>query len=186
MREDHFSVKTVVAVGIGAAVFFILARFVSIPVGFIPNVTIQTSYAFLALAAILFGPIAGALIAFIGHTLTDLTAYGNPWWSWIICSAILGLLIGIIGKRITLTASTWNKKGMLYFTIFQLIAQFIVWGLVAPILDVLIYSEPASKVFTQGIVSAISNSVTVAILGNLLISAYAKTRTEKGSLKIDV
>ena len=62
------SIKTVVAVGIGAALFFVLARFVSIPSG-IPNTSICLQYAVLALFAILYGPVAGGLIGFIGQFL---------------------------------------------------------------------------------------------------------------------
>ena len=65
------SIKTVVAVGIGAALFFVLARFVAIPSG-IANTSICLQYAVLALFAILYGPVAGGLIGFIGHTLGDL------------------------------------------------------------------------------------------------------------------
>ena len=41
-----FSVKTIVAIGIGAALFFVLGRFVSIP-SFIPNTNITTQYGLL-------------------------------------------------------------------------------------------------------------------------------------------
>lgn len=55
---NKLSIKTIVAIGIGAAVFMILGRFGSIPTG-IPNTNIETCYAFLALMAIIYGPIAG-------------------------------------------------------------------------------------------------------------------------------
>ena len=55
---NKLSIKTIVAIGIGAAVFMILGRFGSIPSG-IPNTNIETCYAFLALMAVLYGPIAG-------------------------------------------------------------------------------------------------------------------------------
>lgn len=44
------SVKTVVAVAIGAALFFVLGRFVAIPSG-IPNTNISLQYAVLARSA---------------------------------------------------------------------------------------------------------------------------------------
>ena len=78
------SVKTVVAIGIGATLFFVLGK-VSIPTP-VPNTYISLQYAVQAVFAALFGPIAGLLIGFIGHTLIDATNYG-PWWSWIIASA---------------------------------------------------------------------------------------------------
>ena len=85
-----FSVKTVVAIGIGAALFFVLGK-IAIP-SFVANTNISLQYAILAMFATLFGPIAGALIGFIGHTLIDATSYG-PWWSWIIASAVVGAII---------------------------------------------------------------------------------------------
>ena len=90
---NKLSIKTIVAIGIGAAVFMILGRFGSIPTG-IPNTNIETCYAFLALMAILYGPFAGVAIGFIGHALKDLVFSGLPWFSWVIASAIVGLIIG--------------------------------------------------------------------------------------------
>ena len=71
------SIKTVVAVGIGAALFFVLGRFVNIPSG-IPNTNISVQYAILGMLATMYGPVAGALIGFIGHTLIDLSWGGAP------------------------------------------------------------------------------------------------------------
>mgnify|MGYP000363886759 FL=1 len=74
------SIKTVVAIGIGAALFFVLGRFVAIPSG-VPNTNISLQYAVLGLLAAMYGPLAGGLIGFIGHTLIDLSWGGSPWWS---------------------------------------------------------------------------------------------------------
>ncbi|MCI8624092.1 MAG: ECF-type riboflavin transporter substrate-binding protein, partial [Provencibacterium sp.] len=82
-----FSIKTLVAIGIGAAIFIVLARFVVIPTP-VPNTSINTQYALLALLAMLYGPAAGGLIGLIGHSLSDMMGYGSPWWSWVIASAV--------------------------------------------------------------------------------------------------
>lgn len=87
----NFSIKTLVAIGIGAAIFAVLARYVSIPTP-IPSTTLTIQYAILALFALLYGPWAGLLIGFIGHTVSDMMG-GSPWWSWIAASAVAGLLI---------------------------------------------------------------------------------------------
>lgn len=52
------SIKTVVAIGIGAALFFVLGRFVAIPSG-VPNTNISLQYAVLGLGACMYGPLAG-------------------------------------------------------------------------------------------------------------------------------
>ncbi|MGO2101354.1 ECF-type riboflavin transporter substrate-binding protein [Vagococcus salmoninarum] len=178
--KKEFSVKTIVAVGIGSAVFVILGRFVVIPTG-IPNTNLETSYSFLALMAALFGPVAGFLIGFIGHTIKDLTTYG-AWWSWIICSGVIGLAYGFITRHLQLEQGEFSKKAMIKFNISQVIVHFIVWAGLAPVLDIAIYSEPANKVFTQGVVAATVNSVAVALIGTILMKIYASSRTKKGSL----
>ncbi len=179
--EKKLSIKTIVAIGIGAAVFMILGRFGSIPTG-IPNTNIETSYAFLALMAVLYGPIAGVSIGFIGHALKDLVFYGQPWFSWIIASATVGVILGLAWNKLKVNDGEFQKKEIIIFNIYQVVANVIAWILIAPTLDIVIYVEPADKVYLQGIVAAISNSITVGILGTILVYTYAKSRVKKGSL----
>jgi len=118
------STRTIVAIGIGAAVFLVLNRFVSIPSG-IPNTTINTAYAFLAFMAVIFGPIAGALIGLIGHVLTDATAYGSVWWSWVIVSVFVGAVIGLSWKRINIENGIFGKKEIITFNLYQIAANLV-------------------------------------------------------------
>lgn len=181
MKKQELSIKTIVAIGIGAAVYVILARFASIPTP-IPNTSIQTAYAFLALMAVVYGPLAGGLIGLIGHALTDAISYGSVWWSWVLVSLFVGITIGLLTRKISIEDGEFSKKDIIGFNLSQIIAQVIGWGILAPVLDILIYAEPANKVFTQGIAAGLANIVTVAIIGTLLLSAYAKTRLKGDSL----
>ncbi|MER2173815.1 MAG: ECF-type riboflavin transporter substrate-binding protein [Carnobacterium sp.] len=181
MKKNEISIKTIVAIGIGSAVFVILSRFAAIPTP-VPNTSIQTSYAFLALMAVVFGPLAGGLIGLIGHTLTDAISYGSVWWSWVIVSLFVGFTIGLLTRKIQVKDGEFNKKDIIRFNISQVIAQAIGWFVLAPVLDILIYAEPANKVFTQGIVAGISNILTVGIIGTILLIAYAKTQSKSNSL----
>lgn len=184
MKENNFSIKTIVAIGIGAAVFLVLGRFGSIPSG-IPNTNIETAYAYLALMSVLYGPIAGFLIGFIGHALKDLIFYGMPWFSWVIASGIVGFVIGFLGKKFNLNEGQFDKSKLIKFNLSQIIANAIAWFLVAPTLDIFIYAEPANKVYLQGVVGGISNMVTVGILGSLILAGYSKSRVTDGSLEVD-
>lgn len=172
------SVKTVVAIGIGAALFFVLGK-ISIPTP-VPNTYISLQYAIEAVFATLFGPIAGLLIGFIGHTLIDATSYG-PWWSWIIASACVGLIIGLIMMKVDINEGLDTKK-IIRFNVAQIIAHLLGWGLIAPCLDILIYSEPIEKLFAQGLTAAVANIITTGVVGTLLLVAYAETIVKRGSL----
>ena len=176
------NIKTIVAIGIGAALFFVLGRFVAIPLP-LPNLTLNIQYGILGFMAALFGPVAGCLIGLIGHALIDFSYGWGVWWSWVIASAGFGLLMGIIGYRVRVREGIFEKKDILTFNIAQVIGHAIAWCLIAPVLDILIYAEPANKVFTQGVGAAIPNIITTAIIGTLLCLAWAKTIPAKGSLK---
>ncbi len=175
-------VRTIVAIGIGAALFFVLGRFVAIPSP-VPNTNISSQYGLLAFMAALFGPVAGALIGLIGHALIDFSYGWGIWWSWVIASACFGAIVGLISRRIKLDEGDFGKKDILRFNLVQLCAHLIAWGVIAPVLDIVIYAEPANKVFLQGLVGGLSNIVTTAVIGTLLCIAYAASKPKKGSLK---
>ena len=175
------SVKTVVAIGIGAALFFVLGRFVSIPSG-IPNTNITLQYAILGLLGAMFGPVAGGLIGFIGHTLIDLSWGGSPWWSWVIASTVVGVIGGLFSKKMGITEGNFNKKAIVTFVITTVVAHVLAWIAVAPTLDILMYAEPVDKVYAQGAMACLVNTVTTLVVGLLLAVAYTKTIAKSGSL----
>lgn len=181
--KDYFKVttKTIVATGLGAAIFMLLFMYVKIPSP-VPNTSLQTAYGLSAFFATLYGPIAGGLIAFIGHGLSDAVQYGSPWWSWVIASGFASFVFGFAYKKTGVEEGEFNKKDIFTFNIIQLIGNLIAWLFIAPILDIVIYAEPANLVFTQGIIAAIMNSITVGVIGTLLLIAYSSTRTKKGSI----
>ena len=177
-----FSVKTIVAIGIGAALFFVLGRFVAIPSP-VPNTNISIQYGLLAFMATLFGPIAGLLIGFIGHFFIDFSYGWGVWYSWVITSAFVGLIIGLCTRSCGLADGSFGKKDLIRFNLAQAIAHLLGWIVIAPVLDIVMYAEPANKVFLQGAVSAAANIVTTAIVGSILCYAYAKAKPGQGSLK---
>ncbi|NMA86159.1 MAG: ECF-type riboflavin transporter substrate-binding protein [Tissierellia bacterium] len=175
------STQTIVATGLGAAIFMLLFMYVKIPSP-IPNTSLQTAYGLSAFFATLYGPIAGGLIAFIGHALSDAVQYGSPWWSWVIASGFASFIFGFAYSNTGVEEGEFTKGDIVKFNTIQVIGNLIAWLLIAPILDIAIYAEPKNLVFAQGIMAAIMNSITVGIIGTLLLKAYASTRTKKGSI----
>jgi|GEM_PF-20945 len=178
------SVKAVVAVGIGAALMFVLMRFVTVPTG-VPNVNVNLGIAVLGLFAAVFGPVAGFLIGFIGHTLVDLTWGWGVWWTWVVCSALFGFSVGLFRKLYPIEEGYFGLRQIVGFNIVQALTNIVVWIGIAPTLDVLINQRPANLVYTQGVTVAAINIASVLVLGTLLSVGYAKTRTRAGSLKAE-
>lgn len=179
-----FTTRTLVGTALGAALFLVLFMYVKIPTG-VPETEIQTAYGVGAFFAGLFGPISGALIAFIGHALSDAIQYGTPWWSWVIASAASGFLFGLIYPKLKVEEGIFTWKDCLWFNICQIVANVIAWIVIAPVLDIVIYSEPVNLVFTQGAVAALCNAISAGVIGSLLLFAYSKIRAPKGSLEAE-
>lgn len=181
LKKKTFSVKAIVALGIGTALFFVLMRYVSVPSP-VPNTTFGIQYSVLSLVAALFGPIIAALVGFIGHMFNDMAAGWGIWWSWVIASGFVGLVMGLIMQKMRLDEGVFSKKDIITFNIGQIVAHIVAWIVIAPVLDILIYSEPSNKVFLQGALASVSNIIATGVVGTLLCLAYAKARPQQGSL----
>ena len=158
-QKSLFSIKDVVAIGVGAALFVVIAM-LQIPAP-APNTSIQLQYALQALFSVVFGPIVGFLIGLIGHAIKDAMS-GGLWWTWIISSGLFGLFVGFFRKQIGEFKGEVTKKELIVFNIVQIVSNLVIWGLIAPVGDVLIYKESANKVFLQGVVAGSFNALTVA------------------------
>jgi energy-coupling factor transport system substrate-specific component len=176
-----FGTKTIVATGLGAAIFTLLFMFVKVPSP-IPETSFQTAYGIAALFGALFGPIASMLIAFIGHALSDAIQYGSPWWSWVVASGVSSFIFGLSYKFLRVEDGEFGLKSILLFNAVQIIGNAVSWILIAPILDIVVYQEPSDLVFAQGAIACLMNVISAGVIGTALLTIWAKTRTKAGSL----
>ena len=92
------------------------------------------------------------------------------------------IIIYFSKKRLNVEDGEFGRKKVIIFNIYQVIANATAWLLVAPALDVLIYAEPANKVFAQGFWAFLGNIIIIAILGTLLGVGYSKIGAKSSSL----
>ena len=180
--NKKIGIREVVAMGIGTALFVVLTT-VQIPLGFVPNTALQPRMAILAFMAGVFGPIVGAVIGLLGHALGDALFYGSVWWSWVFPEAFVGAIIGFMYKKYMIKEGDFVKVSrIVLFNVIQIIANAIAWIVVAPVLDILVYKEPANKVFAQGFFAFLGNIIVIAILGTILAVAYSKVAGRSSGL----
>jgi energy-coupling factor transport system substrate-specific component len=139
--------------------------------------------AVLGFLAAVFGPWVGAIIGLLGHALGDAIFYGSVWWSWVFPEAVVGIAIGMFSKKFAVMEGGFDKKNIILFNIVQVIANAVAWIGLAPVLDIIVYAEPANKVFIQGVFAFIGDIVIVGVLGSLLLVAYSKVAGKSSSLK---
>lgn len=177
-----FGIKEVVAAGVGTALFIVLTT-VAIPLGFIPNTSLQVRAAILAFLSAVYGPVAGGIIGLVGHAAGDAIFYGGVWWSWVFPDALFGILVGLFANGFKIKEGGFSGKVAVKFNIIQVIANALAWILLAPVLDIVIYAEPADKVFAQGAWAFVGDIIIVGILGTILAFAYSKIGAQASSLK---
>ena len=73
------------------------------------------------------------------------------------------ILVGLFAKSFEIKAGGFNKKKVVLFNVVQVVANAIAWIVVAPVLDILIYAEPAKKVFSQGVFAFVANIITSGV-----------------------
>ena len=179
--KSKFGIKEVVAIGIGTALFVALTE-VQIPLGFIPNTALQPRAALMAFLAAVFGPVVGGIVGLLGHALGDALFYGSVWWRWVFPEMVAGVAIGLFAKKFAIKDGGFAVKEIILFNIVQIIANGLAWILVAPVLDIVIYAEPAGKVFAQGAWAFLGNIIIVGILGTLIAVGYSKIGGKTSSL----
>lgn len=180
--KTKFGIKEVVAIGIGTALFVVLTN-VQVPFGIIPNTALQSRVAILTFFAAVFGPVVGGAIGLIGHALGDALFYGGVWWSWVFPDALFGVIVGLFVSKYAIREGDFaNAKTIVLFNVVQVIGNALAWIGLAPLLDILIYAEPAAKVFMQGALAFIGNIIVAGVLGTLLAVAYSKVGAKSSSL----
>ena len=178
--NKKFGIKEVVAIGIGTALFVALTE-IQIPIG-IPNTYLQPRMAVLAFLAAVFGPIVGGVVGVLGHALGDAIFYGSVWWSCVFPEAVVGIGIGLMAAKYAVKDGGFTGKSAVSFNVVQIIANIIAWVVVAPVLDIIVYAEPANKVFIQGAFACLGNVIIIGILGTLLTLGYSKIGAKSSSL----
>ncbi len=183
--KQKFGIREVVALGIGTALFVVLTT-VQIPLIIVPNTALQPRMAVLAFISAVFGPIVGGIAGIVGHALGDAFFYGSVWWSWVFPEAVVGVAIGLFRKKFAVEEGGFKGgSAIVLFNLVQIAANAVAWILVAPILDILVYAEPANKVFAQGALAFLGNVIIIGILGTILLAAYSKISGKSSDLKAE-
>ena len=176
-------VKLVVVTAIGAALYG-FGGLIGIPV--FANTTLKPAMAILALFAGIYGPVVGFISGFLGHLLTDAFSGWGVWVSWAFGSGLVGAMIGtfpyITKKRIQ--KGEFGGKDVGILVVLSFAANFIGY-LISAIIDYFAYGEPFDKVITQQLITAVSNTVMIAIIGSALMYLVAKNYKGKQNLTLD-
>ncbi|SMC22845.1 energy-coupling factor transport system substrate-specific component [Clostridium acidisoli DSM 12555] len=181
--RKSLSTRSVVAIGIGAALYGALSV-ISIPIG--PNTSFRIAVALLPILGAIFGPIVGFLAGFIGHALNDAFTSGSVWWSWVFLSASIGLFTGFItfDKKFDVLSGKISKQHYIKLYVLAIVGM-VVGNVIAYAGDVFFYGESSSKELLQVTLASVSNLIVIAVIGIPVTIAIAKSRSKNNNLELD-
>lgn len=172
-KANDIMIRKVIATIVGTLAFFIIGKFFKLNTG-VYDVFIYLQYPVLIMLSAVLGPISGIIIGFLGHLLIDLTGSTGVFFSWITGSAILGGLVGYFCKKININFRHYNKSKINLFRIVIVAGQLLIWGLYAPLINIIFYHINVSEAFQSGVYAFVSNALTSLIICSLLLKTGGK------------
>ena len=173
------SLKSAVFIVIGSVFFAILDSFMGIKT-ILPQLQITYAYAFLSFVAVIWGPWAGALTGLLGTVIS----FGILWYldiSTVTANCVYGCLLGLWTRGIDIKNGFFDRKEMKLFNLEQITANIVCCLMLQPIQRMLIYKQPLLLLVRGSIWMCISRIFSTALLGTLLLAAYAKSRVNAAS-----
>ncbi len=181
MKEKN-SGRDIVVIAIGIVLFFILGRFSAIGIAG-SNETVNLNIGILAMISAFFGPVAGVIAGFLGQTAVEMSwfgfAVGRFAWDNIIAMAGFGFLMGFFAKGLYLHIKRKGGKKILLFQIMQVITNFAVWVIIAPVCNTLFFRQGMKKELATGLVAWLANVIIVAVISGIWLWLYFKPKKEK-------
>ncbi|MBO4290101.1 MAG: ECF transporter S component [Lachnospiraceae bacterium] len=160
--------RTVLIAGmiISTALFVILGRFVNIPLG-IGEQRLALEFAVLGFAAAALGPLPGIGVGFIGMFVLNFLL-GRLWWSEIVAAMLMGSIIGLCERSLSILDGGFEPRGLLTYAGFSTAACALCWLLICPTLDTLIYHFELGGTLLYWAFYTISVVLCTVVLGGLL------------------
>lgn len=175
------STKEVVGVAIGAALFGVLMVYGGITV--FTNTKLSSAYVIPVIIGALFGPIPAALVGLIGNFFADFLGGWGYWIDWSIGNFFACFFIGslqLYGARIK--RGIFTTKHALIFSIVSILGIGVSFGLITPLLTLLLFSGEVTITFSQAFAAVISNATVVLVVGIPLLFGLSKRYESQSNL----
>lgn len=176
MKHNVIASHKVIGTIISIIVFIILFKYLAVQIGdTTENATLAPAW--LSLVTAIFGPISGAVTAFIGHATSDAlvnSTTATVWWTWTIADSLFGLFIGLITRRLAIFIGELTTRKLVLFNIWQLLANIVVWLIIAPLGDHWVYNLSLVESMKEGALIVLVNTLAIAIIGTMLFKIYQR------------
>jgi energy-coupling factor transport system substrate-specific component len=180
----EWNTKTLVGIAAGAALFGVLMVYGSIPV--FTNTQLTSAMIIPVVVGGLFGSVPAFITLLLGNILADTIGGWGYWFDWSIGNGVLGLFIGALplyGARIR--EGIFGVRHAVIYVLCAVIGNVIAFGLITPLLTTLIYASDLEITFLQAIVSGISNTFVLVVIGTPILVLLSRRFRKRSNLSVE-
>jgi len=177
----EWNTKTIVGVALGAALFGVLMVFGGITV--FTNTRLTTAFLVPVVVGALFGPLPAAVAAGLGNVVADFIGAWGYWFDWSVGNAVLGFFIGLLPVYgAVVTKGKFNLLHAVIFVVLGLVGNVVGFGLVTPVVTLLLYGGELTITLAQAWAAGVSNTVVLVVGGLPLLFALSKVYASSTNL----
>ena len=173
--------KTIVTVGVGAALFGVLMCYGGIQV--FTNTNLTTAMIVPVVVGAMYGPLPAAVAAGVGNVIADLIGGWGMYPAWSIANAVAGLFIGALplyGARIT--EGKFDLKHAIFYVICVCVGNAVAFGVIAQVFTVIFEGGDLSVSLIQGFTASGSNMIVEILIGLPVIFLLTKRYASRTNL----
>ena len=122
--------RTIVAVAIGAALFWVLRNYGGIPV--FTNTSLTTAMIVPVVVGALYGALPAAVAAGVGNVIADLIGGWGLWFDWSVGNLVAGCFVGF-GAFVLMRR--FNVKNVILYIMLVVLGNAVAFGVVTPSLS---------------------------------------------------
>ncbi len=168
LTADMYSMEAKVMAGIvGAVYFFLIGKYATIASG-IAGVQIQLEYTLLYLMATQYGLVTGAMIGAIGGSALLFTSDITNSGTWVLVTALLGTLIGLLSEKMQVNPFESSKRTILRYIGLCFLTTMLLYGILGPAVNVLLLGDTAAPAFRIGRYAGMVIGIPMVLIGGLL------------------
>ncbi len=165
--------KTIVTVGIGAALFGVLMNYGGIPV--FTNTSLTTAMIVPVVVGAMYGPLPAAVACGVGNVIADLIGGWGIYPAWAIANAVAGCFIGALplyGARIT--EGKFDVKHLVWYVVCVVVGNAVAFGFVAQAFTVILEGGDMNVSLIQGVYASVGNILVELVIGLPVIYMLTK------------
>lgn len=177
-----WTTKSIVTMGLGAALYGVLMVYGAIPV--FTNTNLSFAMIVPVFVGALFGPLPAMITCGVGNVIADLIGGWGMWFDWSIGNAVMGFFVGMLPLYgADISNGIFKVKHAVIYAVLCVVGNMLAFGVITPIFSTTLYGQDLNITLMQAIFATAGNTLVLVIAGIPIMILLSKRYASKMNLK---